>query len=1092
MATAAEPLLLGRDAVSARLSERLARAARGAGGLVWVSGEAGIGKTRILDEARRIADGLGFRVLHGAGWEDPGTPPFWMWVQVLRDAFGDTSCDTDRVGDRVGDRIGDRDWGPRAAEALALLPGAALPAAPAADRFALFDAVAAVLERLAEEGPLLVVLDDVHWTDAGSLRLLGFVERTLAHRPVLCVAGWRDHEAAPEPVVADLAAELATRADRIELTGLDPEAVGRLVRAEAGLALDGGEARLLCERSGGNPLFVAELARLASDRGTGAILAEVPGSATAVIRRRLGRVSQACHEVLVAAAVAGNASTVEVVQHLTGRSPEEVATLVDEAVAAGLAREVPGRVELPHALVRAAVAGSVPAGRVRELHRDVAELLEARLAGDPTVAAEVAEHLHRAIPLVEAAHAVAMSRRAAGAAMDRRAWEEAAEHLTVALEASPPASEVRRQVLLERGRAVLAHEDLEAARGDFVEAARLARACGDGDALAEAALGFAAGLGGFEVRLWDQAQLDLLEEALVQLSERDVVARADVMARLSVAVSFAGSEERRARLAEDAVALARRLDDPRAIAHALAARCDTISGPAHSERREADAGEVVAAARRAGDRPLELLGLRLRIVARLEQGLLQAARQDMAAFEAAASTLRQPLYSWYVPLFRGFLAHLEGDLDQLRRCADEAERIGRRAGSHNAVILAAVQRSWVLIEECRAEEMLADLSGLADEFAETAPGGREMLGLFPGQPPTVREAALRTLPATVAALSDDAELVSNLCIAALAGYEAGDPPAAAAVMRAALEPSVHRFGVDGIAAGAIGPVARFVGELLLLEGDLDGAEAALVRAERDAAAAGAVLAGIHARRSRADVLAARRGPGDVEAARTLLAGARASYDALGLRVRATGAAEAAARLDALEGPRPPAAVAASGSFRRSGGVWQVSFNGTASVVRHVKGMTDLAVLLGRPGQEVHALDLAGAPGGGAPDGDTGPVLDEQARASYKRRLGELEEQIDGAALDGDTERQVRAEEERAFLVAELGAAYGLGGRARRTGAAAERARSAVTWRIRDAIRRIEDVDPALAGHLRRSVRTGTFCCYDPEQPVAWEGGDLPL
>ncbi|QSR26230.1 hypothetical protein CFH99_11385 [Nocardioides aromaticivorans] len=1078
MATAGEPLLLGRDAVSARLSERLARAARGAGGLVWVSGEAGIGKTRILGEARRLADGLGFRVLHGAGWEDPGTPPFWLWVQVLRDAFGDTA--------------GDRDWGPRAAEALALLPGTAVAAAPAADRFALFDAVAAVLERVAEEGPLLVVLDDVHWTDAGSLRLLGFVERTLAHRPVLCVAGWRDHEAAPDPVVAELAAELATRADRIELTGLDAEAVGDLVRAEAGLALDGDEARRVCERSGGNPLFVAELARLAADRGTGAILAEVPGSATAVIRRRLGRVSQACHELLVAAAVAGNASTVDVVQHLTGRSPQEVAALVDEAVAAGLARDVPGRVELPHALVRAAVAGSVPAGRVRELHRDVAELLDGRLAGDPTVAAEVAGHLHRAIPLVDAADAVAMSRRAADAAMARQAWEEAAEHLTAALGASPPASEVRRQVLLERGRAVLAHEDLEAARGDFVEAARLARACGDGDALAEAALGFAAGLGGFEVRLWDQAQLDLLEEALALLGEREVVARADVMARLSVAVSFTGSEERRARLAEDAVALARRLDDPRATAHALAARCDTISGPAYSERREADAGEVVALARRAGDRPLELLGLRLRVVARLEQGLLQAARQDMVAFEVAARTLRQPLYSWYVPLFRGFLAHAEGDIAELLRCAGEAERIGRQAGSHNALILAAVQRSWAAIEQCRPGDILAELSGLITAFAETAPGGMEVLGLFPGQPAAVRTAALRSLPEAVASMSDDSELLSNLCLVALAGRDAGDPPSAAATLRAALEPWSRRFAVDGIGAGAIGPVARFVGELLLLEGDPDRAEAALVQAERDAASAGAVLAGVHARRSRADVLLARRGPGDVEAAAALLADARASYDALGLDARAALAAEAAAGLGAPGAPGAPEPDAATGSFRRAGGVWQVSFNGSAAVVRHVKGMSDLAVLLGRPGQEVHALDLAGAPGGAAPEGDTGPVLDEAARASYKRRLGELEEEIDAAALDGDAERQVRAEEERSFLVAELGAAYGLGGRARRTGAAAERARSAVTWRIRDAIRRIEEVDPALAGHLRRSVRTGTFCCYDPERPTAWECGDLPV
>ncbi|GAA3651460.1 hypothetical protein GCM10022237_09110 [Nocardioides ginsengisoli] len=1008
MALPAEPLLLGRDGVRERLTDRIGRAAAGQGGLVWVSGEAGIGKTRILGEARRIATAHGFRVLHGTGWDDPGTPPFWLWVQVLRD-----------------------------------VPGGREALAPGVDRFALFESVAATLDRLADGAPVLVVLDDLHWTDAGSLRLLGFVERTLAHRPVLVVAGWRDHEAAPDPAIAELAAELATCAEPVPLTGLDADAVRELVRAEGGVVLSADEADAVRERSGGNPLFVGELARLAADRGNAAVLAEVPGSAVAVIRRRLGRVSQPCHELLVAAAVAGTASSLDVVQRLTGQPPATVAALLDEAVAAGLARDVGGRVELPHPLVRAAVAGSVPATRVRELHRAVAALLADRLDGDPTAAAEVAQHLHRALPLVPAEEAVAMSRRAADAAMDRMAYEEAAEHLTAALAACPPADDVRRRILLDRGAAVLAYDDLDAARADFLESARLARAAGDAEGLAEAALGFAAGQAGFEIRLWDRAQLDLLEEALAALGDADSVTRAHLLARLSVAASFSGTPARRTELAEEAVALARRLGDPRAIAHALAARCDIIAGPAHSERREADAGEVVDRARAAGDRGLELLGLRLRIVALLEQGRTTAARADMSAFEAAASALRQPIYSWYVPLFRGFVAHLEGDLALVRQCADEAERIGRRAGSHNAVILASVQRSWIAIETDQEEEILRELRGLIEVFAETAPAGQGFVSLFPGQPRVARAAALPSIAAAVASLEDDAEMVSNLCLLAIAALRYDDPPAAAAVVRRALEPWSHRFGVDGIAAGAIGPVSRLVGELALLEGDLDAAETHLKQAEAAAAASGAVLAGVHVREAQA-----------------ALARAREAVD-----------------VQPVEAPN---------RFRRDGDLWQVAFAGTAAVVRHVKGMSDLQVLLARPGSETHALDLAGAPGGAPPEGDTGPVLDEQARAAYKRRLAELDDDIDRAAVDGDADARTQAEEERAFLVAELGAAYGLGGRARRTGAAAERARSAVTWRIRDAIRRIEEVHPALGAHLGRSVRTGSFCRYDPEQPVSWE------
>ena len=114
------------------------------------------------------------------------------------------------------------------------------------------------------------------------------------------------------------------------------------------------------------------------------------------------------------------------------------------------------------------------------------------------------------------------------------------------------------------------------------------------------------------------------------------------------------------------------------------------------------------------------------------------------------------------------------------------------------------------------------------------------------------------------------------------------------------------------------------------------------------------------------------------------------------------------------------------------------------------------------------------------------MLDPQARAAYRQRLADLDEEIDDAATDGDGERQERATREREFLVAELTSAYGLGGRSRRTGDPAERARSTVTARLREAVKRIDDVHPELARHLRASVRTGTFCVYDPEEPVTWD------
>ncbi len=136
-------------------------------------------------------------------------------------------------------------------------------------------------------------------------------------------------------------------------------------------------------------------------------------------------------------------------------------------------------------------------------------------------------------------------------------------------------------------------------------------------------------------------------------------------------------------------------------------------------------------------------------------------------------------------------------------------------------------------------------------------------------------------------------------------------------------------------------------------------------------------------------------------------------------------------------------------------------------------------------REIPALDLA-VPGGAPPQGDLGETIDQTARAAYKARLADLNAALDDADTIGDAERSARLQAERAAILAQLTTAYGLGGRPRRAGDPAERARTAVTARIRDAIRRIETVHPELGRHLSRSVRTGTMCSYDPEPPVRWD------
>jgi tetratricopeptide (TPR) repeat protein len=168
-------------------------------------------------------------------------------------------------------------------------------------------------------------------------------------------------------------------------------------------------------------------------------------------------------------------------------------------------------------------------------------------------------------------------------------------------------------------------------------------------------------------------------------------------------------------------------------------------------------------------------------------------------------------------------------------------------------------------------------------------------------------------------------------------------------------------------------------------------------------------------------------------------------------------------------------------FRREGDHWSVGFEGRTVHVRDLKGMWYLARLLVHPGREFHVLDMVAAETGQQTAlGDAGEILDERAKTAYRRRLAEIEEDIEQARALEDTDREAQADAERDFLVRELASAVGLGGRDRRAASDSERARSGVTRATRQAIARIGEHHPQLGEHLTRSIRTGTYCAYVPE------------
>jgi hypothetical protein len=252
------------------------------------------------------------------------------------------------------------------------------------------------------------------------------------------------------------------------------------------------------------------------------------------------------------------------------------------------------------------------------------------------------------------------------------------------------------------------------------------------------------------------------------------------------------------------------------------------------------------------------------------------------------------------------------------------------------------------------------------------------------------------------------------------------------------------------------------------------------------------------------MLARRDGPGDVERARELIQRGLDRAEEVGVPRMDERLARAAALLPAQDGtpaPAEPAEGAASAVLAREGDVWRLDYEGRVLRIRDAKGMRHLALLLANPGVEFHAVDVATAAEGGAAagaeraeglavqagTGDAGPALDSQAKAEYRTRLEDLRAEIEEAESFNDPERAAHAREEMDFIAHELSAAVGLGGRDRRAASAAERARVNVTRALRREIRRIADEDAGLGRELETTVRTGTFCAYepDPRRPVAW-------
>lgn len=1058
-------VFVGRARALTRLRAAVEDASTGRARLVLVSGEAGIGKSTLVGEAAARA---GLLVGWGTCADAERTPAFWPWTAALRAVLaGLPPADADAL------------TGPDRAELARLLPELAGPGPvddgppdPDAARLRLFDAVARFVERIARHRAVLVVLDDLQWADASSLELLGFVTRAYRPVPLTLVGAYRHDELGAD--AARLLAGIGAQADAVRLHGLTPDEVHALVADVLDTPAAQRWAAEVHRRTDGHPFLARQLVELLVEPG-----GVVPVAAGELVQRRVARLSPDCRELVQAAAVAGNELLPDVLGDVCGLDPTTVAALVEEGERAGvLTRDGGGgRTRLAHDLFREVVAGALDLPLRLALHQRVADALERRLArGGAVLPADLARHCAAAVPLDGGERAVRWARAAAGAERARLAFGEAAAHLARARRAvedgaaADPGGDgagVLVELLVEEADARARGGDPGAARTLLDDARDRAAARGDAERLGRVALGLQRL--GARFAMPRDTVVTALDTALAALGGTGSALEAQLAAGLARELHHSVPAQRpRARpLSERAIALARELDDATTLAACLLARHDVLWSPGRAAERVGLAREIAELAERTGDAERHAEGLLLTANALLEDGS-PAFRVALNDYLLAADRFGQPRHDYLAMTRRAALAMVDGRLDEAEELIGAASALGDRIGEPDTGNVRMSQLLGLVRARGEPDRLRATAAeavrwwvGVPSHAHAVAAG---FLALAGG--PDDLDGARRALD-TVVALGtwrDDRSYLWSVFVGGMATAAVRlDDRVVCTELLVELGSMTGACGVNGAVVCFMGSNAHWAGVLAAALGRTEDAarwlEQALVVHRR-------LGARVWEAETSLELAACGAGPAHARHAATLAA-------ELGL----TGiGARAAAPAGATGG-------AADAELRRDGELWLVRHHGRSAHLRDLKGLGDLATLLARCGTDVHVLELAGA---ASHDRDSGPLLDPAARQAYRRRLADLDDDLDRARADHDRGRAERLDAQRAALLAELRRAAGFGGRARPLGSGTtERARKAVTSRLREAIARIEAVLPALGAHLDRSVVTGTTCRYEPAEHLSW-------
>ena len=711
-------------------------AAGGVGNLVLISGEAGIGKTTLCDAIAKESRSEGIPVVWARAWESPGAPLYWQWIQVVRsiqEILGSESSRIDSELANVPELIDQLRFTPpdsNQREAHEAHRGTLQD--PEVQRFRLFDSVLRILFAAAKVHPWLLIFDDCHAADESSLLLLEFLAKQVRQLRILLLITYREGELNPRSRNAELLASIAREGERVTLRGFQESEVADFLETSTDLKKNPEIVQKLLDATEGNPFFLHEIVALLEARTSGRSNAwtledfEIPDRVGTAIRLRLELVSDPTRRALGAAATIGREFDERLLAPLLKVDRDQVAKNLSEAAAIGVItglRDRPGRHQFVHALFAEYLHENLEALERRQFHENIAAMLrrEPFDTSDSNLS-QIAHHLLLALPAGDLEVALDYSRRAAKRAIRLLAYDEGSRLYQSALQAleryGSAGTGSHCDLILDLAEAQHRLGNFAEASANFERAVLVAREISNAPCLARAFLG----LGQFPETpgVVNQKLIRGLEEALDALGEQENRLRALVLGRLAEALVWWDPDNRRARLATDAVAIARQLGDPATLADVLyRAHIATLGPDTPAEQRLAASTEMVALARQCQNARLGLTASYLRIRDLLETGDIEQLDREIQLYAQTTSELRQQ-HLGVTESALAMRALLEGRFEEAEQFATKAVALGqsRRDGMVNQAY--ATQVSLIRREQDRFSELEPMIKGYAIQFPDLA------------------------------------------------------------------------------------------------------------------------------------------------------------------------------------------------------------------------------------------------------------------------------------------------------------------------------------------------------------------------------------